>query len=67
MTGWPAEKRNVITLCGSTRFREQFDDANFWLTINSHVVLSLGLFLHSDDDPAIRDVVLPRMTQLDEL
>lgn len=60
-------RRKIITLCGSTRFIEQFNDANFWLTIHGHVVLSLGTFLHPDDDHAIRDIVMARKAQLDEL
>ncbi len=60
-------KRKIITLCGSTRFREQFNDASFWLTMHGHVVLSPGVFLHSEDDPAIRDIILARKAELDEL
>lgn len=60
-------KRKIITLCGSTRFREQFNDASFWLTMHGHVVLSPGVFLHSEDGPAIRDIILARKAELDEL
>jgi hypothetical protein len=38
----------VITLCGSTRFKEQFDKANAYLTFQGHIVLSVGFFEKSE-------------------
>lgn len=40
----------VITLCGSTRFKEQFLEAQKRLTLDGNVVISVGLFGHSGDD-----------------
>lgn len=40
----------VITLCGSTRFREAFEEANKRLTLAGNIVISVGLFGHSGDD-----------------
>lgn len=57
----------IITLCGSTRFKQQFDDANFWLTMNDIIVLSVGSFLHSDNDIEIQDIILEHKAQLDAL
>ncbi|MFB9313050.1 hypothetical protein [Nocardioides plantarum] len=34
----------VITLCGSTRFEAEFAEVNQRLTMDGHVVLSLGMF-----------------------
>ncbi|MBM7632791.1 hypothetical protein [Geomicrobium sediminis] len=34
----------VITLCGSTKFKEQFDHANAMLTLQGHAVISVGFF-----------------------
>jgi hypothetical protein len=34
----------IITLCGSTRFRKEFDEWNAKLTLQGHAVFSLGLF-----------------------
>ncbi|MBE4909906.1 hypothetical protein IMZ08_17870 [Bacillus luteolus] len=34
----------TITLCGSTRFKEQFEQANAYLTLKGNVVISLGFF-----------------------
>ena len=42
-------KYKVITLCGSTRFKEQFLEAQKRLTINGFIVISVGLFGHSGD------------------
>ena len=40
----------VITLCGSTRFKEQFLEAQKRLTLEGNIVISVGLFGHSGDD-----------------
>lgn len=38
----------VVTLCGSTRFREQFEIANAQLTMAGYIVLSVGFFHHRE-------------------
>ena len=40
----------VITLCGSTRFKEQFLEQQKRLTLEGNVVVSVGLFGHSGDE-----------------
>ena len=40
----------IITLCGSTRFKEQFLEAQKRLTLAGNIVISVGLFGHSGDD-----------------
>ncbi len=40
----------VITLCGSTRFKEQFLVAQKRLTLEGNIVISVGLFGHSGDE-----------------
>ena len=40
----------VITLCGSTRFKDQFIQAQKRLTLEGNIVISVGLFGHSGDD-----------------
>lgn len=39
----------VITLCGSTRFRDEFIKAQKELTLQGNIVISVGLFGHSGD------------------
>ena len=43
-------KYKVITLCGSTRFRGEFMEAQKRLTLEGNIVISVGLFGHSGDD-----------------
>ena len=40
----------VITLCGSTRFKDAFIKAQKRLTLQGNIVISVGLFGHSGDD-----------------
>ena len=37
----------VITLCGSTRFKDQFMEAQKRLTLEGNIVISVGLFGHA--------------------
>lgn len=39
----------VITLCGSTRFKEEFLEVQKRLTLEGNIVISVGLFGHSGD------------------
>jgi hypothetical protein len=48
-------KYKVITLCGSTKFREEFISAQKRLTLEGNIVISVGLFGHSGDDEAWSD------------
>lgn len=40
----------MITLCGSTRFKKEFMEAQKRLTLEGYIVISVGLFGHSGDD-----------------
>ena len=40
----------VITLCGSTRFKDEFYDLQKKLTLEGNIVISVGLFGHSGDE-----------------
>ena len=42
-------KYKVITLCGSTRFKEDFERVNRELTLLGNIVISVGCFGHSGD------------------
>ena len=39
----------VITLCGSTRFKEDFERVNKELTLAGNIVISVGCFGHAGD------------------
>jgi hypothetical protein len=43
-------KYKIITLCGSTRFRDEFLAAQKKLTLEGNIVISVGLFGHSGDE-----------------
>ena len=43
-------KYKVITLCGSTHFKDQFLEAQKRLTLEGNIVISVGLFGHSGDE-----------------
>ena len=43
-------KYPVITLCGSTRFKEMFLETQKRLTLEGNIVISVGLFGHSGDE-----------------
>ena len=42
-------KYKVITLCGSTRFKDAFMEVQKRLTLEGNIVISVGLFGHSGD------------------
>lgn len=45
----------VITLCGSTRFKDEFIKVQKELTLKGNIVISVGLFGHSGDDEVWTD------------
>lgn len=47
-TGWKPE---IVCLCGSTRFKDEFREENARLTLEGKIVLSVGFFHHSDGIP----------------
>ena len=57
----------IITLCGSTKFKKEFNECNYYLTLSDYIVLSVGSFLHSDNDPEIKEEIIKHKEQLDRL
>jgi len=43
------DKYEVVTLCGSTRFKEEFIKVQKELTLQGKIVISVGLFGHAGD------------------
>ena len=43
-------KYKVITLCGSSRFKDAFMEEQKRLTLEGNIVISVGLFGHSGDE-----------------
>ena len=48
-------KYKVITLCGSTKFKDEYIKAQKDLTLQGNIVISVGLFGHSGDDEVWTD------------
>ena len=40
----------IVTLCGSTKFKDDFIKEQKRLTLEGYIVISVGLFGHSGDD-----------------
>ena len=51
----------IVTLCGSTRFKERFMEVQKRLTLEGCIVISVGLFGHSGDDdvwkPGVKEML----------
>lgn len=43
-------KYKVITLCGSTKFKKEFEQITKELTLKGYIVISVGLFGHCGDN-----------------
>jgi hypothetical protein len=43
------EKPIIVTLCGSTKFKQAYIDANYRETMAGKIVLTCGLFNHADE------------------
>ena len=50
-------KYRVVTLCGSTRFKDEFLREQKRLSLEGNIVISVGLFGHSGDDEVWADGV----------
>ena len=44
------QQYKIVTLCGSTRFKEQYMEVQKRLTLDGCIVISVGLFGHSGDE-----------------
>ena len=60
-------KYKVITLCGSTRFRDEFMEAQKRLTLEGNIVISVGLFGHSGDNEVWENMDEGTLTRTKEM
>lgn len=51
------DRYKVITLCGSTRFKDEFIETQKRLSLQGNIVISVGLFGHSGDNEVWQDGV----------
>lgn len=43
--------RRIVCLCGSTKFKQAFLDANLAQSLKGHIVLSVSAYMHADSVP----------------
>ena len=60
-------KYKVITICGSTRFKDEFMEAQKRLTLAGNIVISVGLFGHSGDNEVWEDMDEGTLTRTKEM
>ena len=60
-------KYKVITLCGSTRFKDEFMEVNKRLTLEGNIVISVGLFGHSGDNEVWENMDEETLTRTKEM
>ena len=57
----------VITLCGSTRFKNEYIEVQKRLTLDGNIVLSVGLFGHSGDSEVWENMDEGTLTKTKEM
>lgn len=60
-------KYPVITLCGSTRFKDQFMEVQKKLTLEGNIVISVGLFGHAGDSEVWENMDEGTLTKTKEM
>ena len=60
-------KYPVVTLCGSTRFKDEFMEAQKRLTLEGKIVISVGLFGHSGDQEVWENMDEGTLTKTKEM
>ena len=61
------KKYKVITLCGSTKFKDEFLKAQKDLTLQGNIVISVGLFGHSGDSEVWENMDEGTLTKTKEM
>ena len=57
----------VVTLCGSTRFKDEFIKEQKRLTLDGKIVISVGLFGHSGDNEVWENMPEDTLTKTKEM
>ena len=60
-------KYKVVTLCGSTKFKDQFMQAQKDLTLKGYIVISVGVFGHSGDEEVWENMDEGTLTKTKEM
>ena len=59
--------KGIITLCGSTKFKKEFDYWNSRLTLGGWIVLAPGAFGHVESDEYISNLISENKYALDNM
>jgi hypothetical protein len=54
----------IITLCGSTKFKDEFITEQKRLTLEGNIVISVGLFGHSGDNEVWLETIKPMLDDM---
>ena len=57
-------KYQVVTLCGSTKFKDEFIEMQKILTLQGNIILTVGLFGHSGDNEVWEPGVKEKMDDM---
>lgn len=57
----------IVTLCGSTRFKNEFLEVQKRLTLDGNIVISVGLFGHSGDSEVWENMDEGTLTKTKEM
>ena len=57
----------IVTLCGSTRFKNEFMEVQKRLTLDGNIVISVGLFGHSGDSEVWENMDEGTLTKTKEM
>ena len=57
-------KFKIITLCGSTKFKDEFIAEQKRLTLEGNIVISVGLFGHSGDNEVWEEKTKPMLDDM---
>ena len=61
------EKYKIVTLCGSTRFKNEFMEVQKRLTLEGNIVISVGLFGHSGESEVWENMDEGTLTRTKEM
>lgn len=57
-------KYNVITLCGSTKFKDEFMKLQEELTLKGNIVLNLGIFFQSEKNSKLDEKTIQLLSNM---
>jgi hypothetical protein len=60
------DRPKIVCLCGSTRFKSAYEEANYRETLKGNIVLSVGAYMHHDSNGnllKVGDLEMPLITE----